>query len=46
LLAIAQYHALEKQLDKDWLKPNKLKMLGGEAAREKLNREEQNSKAS
>jgi|LakMenEpi03Aug12_release.lakeMendotaPanAssembly.Ray.scaffolds.fasta_scaffold87602_2 hypothetical protein len=31
---------LEKQLDKDWLKPNMLKLLGGEAAREKMNREE------
>lgn len=46
LLAISQYHQLEKQLDKDWLKPNKLKMLGGEAAREKFIKEQQNAKTS
>jgi len=33
-------------LDKDWLKPNKLKMLGGEAAREKFIKEQQNAKTS
>lgn len=36
LLSVSQYNLLEKQIDKEWLKPSKLKQVGGVSARDKI----------